>query len=190
MIKTSYLTMPRPRTEIIKQGERFGRLTAQFEVESYTTPGGTIKRRFQCVCDCGNVIIARSGELKNKDTKSCGCQKIDSTIKRNTKHGYSVRLNKYSEYNIWKGIKARCNNPNKKCWKDYGGRGIKLCDEWFNDFESFYNHIGPRPSMSHSVDRIDNDGNYEPGNVRWATIKEQANNKRTSKNETIKYKTI
>jgi hypothetical protein len=86
-----------------------------------------------------------------------------------------------SEYLIWKGMKSRCYNRNEQNYKNYGGRGITVCDEWRNDFPAFYEHIGPRPSKEYSVERINNDKGYEPGNVKWGTREEQANNKRTKR---------
>ncbi len=84
------------------------------------------------------------------------------------------------EYSSWCAMKARCLNPNTTRFEQWGGRGIKICPQWVNSFENFYADVGPRPTPKHSIDRIDNDGNYEPGNVRWATPKEQNNNKRTN----------
>ena len=84
------------------------------------------------------------------------------------------------EYNLWSKIKQRCYNANNISYQNYGGRGIKMANEWYNSFNSFYSYIGKRPSSRHSLDRIDNNGNYEPGNVRWATIHEQCANKRTN----------
>ncbi len=92
----------------------------------------------------------------------------------------------HEEYPIWAAIKDRCLNPNNQSYKYYGGRGIKIFIDWENSFESFFNYIGKRPSPKHSIDRIDVNGNYEPGNVRWATIKQQANNKRNSKKKEVK----
>jgi len=86
-----------------------------------------------------------------------------------------------SEYNIWKGMKKRCSNPKTPAYKDYGGRGIRVCDEWIKSFTSFFESVGPRPSLEFTLDRINNDGNYEPGNVRWATKIQQANNTRRNK---------
>ncbi len=83
-------------------------------------------------------------------------------------------------YQVWHMIRQRCNNPNARNYHNYGGRGIKICPEWDNSYKAFAEYLGPRPSRGHSVDRIDNDGNYEPGNVRWATREEQNNNKRNS----------
>ncbi len=83
-----------------------------------------------------------------------------------------------SEHKTWAGMKARCLNPNNKFWPNYGGRGITVCDRWLNSFEAFYEDMGPKPSPKHSIDRIDVNGNYEPGNVRWATDSEQMQNVR------------
>lgn len=90
------------------------------------------------------------------------------------------------EYQAWLGMRSRCNNPKEKSWPDYGGRGIKVCDEWMNDFSAFYSHIGPKPTKSHTIDRINNDGDYEPGNVRWATRTEQNLNRRKYKHTKLK----
>lgn len=89
-------------------------------------------------------------------------------------------MSKTPEYRTWSGLVQRCTNPKNASWDDYGGRGIKVCDEWRHNFLAFWNYIGPRPSSHHSLDRINNDGNYEPGNVRWAPREVQASNKRTS----------
>ena len=87
-------------------------------------------------------------------------------------------LSKMPEYNSWSGMKSRCNNSNDARYHSYGGRGIKVCDEWQHNFKAFLDYVGNRPSKDHSIDRVDNDGNYEPGNVRWATYIEQNNNRR------------
>jgi len=107
---------------------------------------------------------------------------------RSFKHGFSdsARDERSPEYTAWKNAKARCSNPKSARWNHYGGRGIRMCDEWLNSFEEFLSHVGERPSKKHSIDRYpDNDGNYEPGNVRWATPEEQARNRSITRNLTI-----
>lgn len=117
-----------------------------------------------------------SNNLKGKHCQSCGClfKEVRSLGKSGLKHGlYGTK-----EYRAWQGMKRRCLYKSHKNYKHYGGRGIKVCPEWQNDFLAFYNHIGRAPGKEYTVDRIDNEGNYEPGNVRWATKSEQSKNQR------------
>jgi len=126
-------------------------------------------------CKCGNEFSAVIAKLKNGHTRSCGCLHKDGLINRNTKHGCTKRGERTKEYNIWLHIKRRCTNPNTKNYKRWGGRGISICDRWANSFDNFISDMGKCPEKK-SIDRINNDGNYEPSNCRWATQIEQCNN--------------
>lgn len=127
-----------------------------------------------CKCECGTTREVLGIHLKNGKTKSCGCLKIENNVKRLTTHGKS----KFEEYSVWNRIINRCTNPNSPDWENYGGRGIKVSDDWRHNFELFFLDMGKRPSKNHSIDRINNDGNYEKENCRWSTPKEQARNTR------------
>lgn len=141
----------------------------------------TFRRYYWCRCDCGTEKKVGIDLLRGGQSKSCGCSYYD---KRKTYPASKVKFHGESKtemYHIWRGILARCFNKKDKGYQNYGGRGITVFPEWTNGegFLKFKEYIGPRPSKHHSVDRINNDGNYEPGNIRWATQKEQNNNKRT-----------
>lgn len=162
---------------IDRTGQTFGRLTVLERVENNNHK----KACWECRCSCGNIIIVTGCSLKTGNTQSCGCLKKELELIRPITHGMS----KSREYIIWTHMISRCFNVSDKVFKHYGGRGITICDEWRHDFMAFYRHIGRRPSPKHSIDRIDNDGNYEPGNVRWATIQQQNNNSRNTRNITL-----
>lgn len=146
-----------------------------------------------CRCVCGVEREVESRNLREGHSLSCGCYRADASrdsIERKLKSRYKHSLSKSAEYGIWCNMKQRCNNPLNTRYKDYGGRGVQVCQEWRNSFEAFYAAMGPRPSKAHTVDRIDNDGNYEPGNCRWATKVEQSENQRCSILITIDGKTM
>jgi hypothetical protein len=129
--------------------------------------------RWDCICACGNETTVTSNHLIGRRIVSCGCYKRDTTIRIMTKH----KLKHSPEYASWRGAKNRCFQVKHSGYSNYGGRGITMCEEWRNDFLTFLRDMGPRP-YGRSLDRINNDGNYEPGNCRWATPKEQAMNSR------------
>lgn len=147
-------------------GEKFNKLTILEELSVRANGGG---KQYKCQCECGNVCVVRSDHLKSGHTTSCGCNKIIITSHR--KSGTKL-------YHRYDRIKERCYNANNVNYKNYGGRGIIMCDEWKNDFMNFYDwamNNGYRDTLT--IDRIDVNGNYEPSNCRWITIKEQQNNK-------------
>ena len=172
-------------------GLRFGRLT----VVSYSHKTKRKTRKgfdhyYNCKCDCDNNCLVERSSLKFGNTKSCGCVKTEKLIKRNSE---TARYNgesrsKYARLlRIHRSMCRRCYNESDESYMHYGGRGIKVCDEWLNDYFSFRNwSINNGYSDNLSIDRIDVNGNYEPSNCRWATDKEQGNNKRN--NKMIEYK--
>lgn len=158
------------------QNKKYGRLNPlNYEYSKHK------KRYWKCKCDCGNYVIVCASQLISGKTKSCGCLRKEkskqNTIKMHTTHGFT----KTKLYNVWRGMKKRCYLKSHVYYKNYGGRGIKVCEEWLNDFINFYNWAmsnGYRDDLT--LDRINPDGNYEPSNCRWATYKEQNNNKRNN----------
>ena len=153
-------------------GQRFGRLVAVKRVAALRK---SKEAWWKCHCDCGNTKETTSRYLRTGIAKSCGCFASEVTAERNrqgTKHGEAARVT--PEYRAWASMKSRCYNEKCAGFKLWGGRGIIVCDRWLQSFDAFLADVGRRPSSRHSIDRINNDGNYEPGNVRWATQSEQS----------------
>jgi hypothetical protein len=155
-------------------GKTFTRWTVIARAEN-STAGQT---RWLCRCDCGAEGVVQAAALKDSHSQSCGCLKIESTVKRSTKHGHSNTERITPTYHSWAGMLARCNNPKHRSYVRYGGRGIKVCSRWFV-FENFLRDMGERP-RGLTLERIRNDRNYQPSNCCWASNKEQARNKRTN----------
>ena len=145
-------------------------------------PSRGYQKRWLCQCDCGTERDVFAFALKDGSSGSCGClhkERVSEAARRaHTHHGEAPRGNPSVEYSTWIGMIARCTNPRRRSFKDYGGRGITVCPAWRNNFPAFLSEVGRRSSAAYSIDRIDNSRGYEPGNVRWATRSEQNSNRR------------
>ena len=160
-------------------GEKFNRLTV---ISQDSSKKNKKHRYYLCHCDCGKTVSVRSSDLRTGNTKSCGCLKRERLVEMTTTHGES----KTKLYNVWNGMMTRCNNPKSDHFYRYGGRGIKVCDEWLHNYTAFRDW-----ALSHgyedglTIDRIDVDGNYNPDNCRWITSAEQMKN--TSANRLLTF---
>jgi hypothetical protein len=165
-------------------GNRYGRLTAVRFLG-----GASDVARWECKCDCGAVVNVMGSSLRQGRSKSCGCYQRDRVAERNRtrSHGATANGKWTPEYRAWMSMKTRCaGNPDRSDFANYTQRGITICERWLNSFETFFADVGLKPSPKHSLDRINNDGNYEPSNVRWATACEQGANR--SNNRLVSYR--
>lgn len=153
----------------------FDRLTVIKRCGTKVFPSGQKRPLYLCKCECGNEVTVLSSNLNRGNTKSCGCLAIDCRTSHN-QWGDKI-------YKCWDNMRSRCYNPNATGYKNWGGRGIRVCDEWRNNYEAFYNYVSELPHFmedGYTLDRINVNGNYEPDNVRWATRYEQTHNRRCS----------
>lgn len=169
--------MKPPRSDFsqIAAGSRFGRLVVIGPAER---PCGG--RGYLCQCDCGVKVVHRPHYLTNGRAISCKCARTERVSNLNKTHGQSGKDTRTSEYRSWASMRNRCHDINDSNYFRYGGRGIGVCDRW-NSFENFLVDMGPKPSPAHSIERENNNGNYEPSNCVWATKSAQARNRRTSR---------
>jgi hypothetical protein len=166
--------VPTPLAQVA--GCRFGRAQA-IEI-SHKTKGSVFWR---CVCDCGNEFRTTASALRKGRVRSCGCLRSEAVAAKNTIHGLKRRGGEHPLYSVWRNMIERCENPKCEAYVWYGARGISVSKSWRRDFAAFLADVGDRPSKLHSLDRIDMNGNYEPGNIRWATSVEQSNNRRSTR---------
>ena len=156
-------------------GSRFGRLLV---IDRGTNKGN--HTRWNCVCDCGNQCLPHSMSLQSGQTQSCGCLALERIKAANTSHGHTIGHSLSPEFRSWTQMVRRCTEPSFVSYPRYGGRGITVCDRWLI-FVNFLEDVGLRPGNGYTIDRIDNDGHYQPGNVKWSSVAEQNRNRRSNR---------
>lgn len=161
-------------------GLRFGRLVVLRQEGRYRG-----NSTWECRCDCSKKKTIRQDHLKGGLIVSCGCWRAEQSATRSRRHGDASGGKMSSEYGIWSNMIRRCTKPSCRSYRHYGGRGITVCDRWLNNFGAFLEDMGRRPSSAHSLERKDNNAGYSPDNCTWATLIEQANNKRSNVQVTI-----
>lgn len=172
-MQNQYITLPKRALNLT--GQRLGRLVALVPTRYQN------KIAWECLCDCGNLTVILTDSLRSNCTHSCGCLNKELLSERNTTQRTAHGLTKHPLFIVWHAINLRCGNPKNTSYNNYGGRGITIYPEWRHDFQAFYDYVIKLPNCGkkgYSLDRIDNDGNYEPGNLKYSTLKEQHRNTR------------